>query len=216
MNSRRVTARSNPGPKSPSVLGTLHAAGVPLGVVTNCSETLGRLAASRIPVPFSVIVTAERAGCYKPEPQPYRLALDELGVVAERCLFVAGSAYDLFGTARVGLPTWWHDRIGMTAPPDAPAPIAHHRTLAPLLVHALSRCAARMHTNDASADIYPQPYPCSSMCIHGSIFSPGAMDPNWNKQLSYAPTNIHVVIPAAVIPAKAGTQMRAWSPLSRG
>jgi hypothetical protein len=32
------------------------------------------------------------------------LALDELGVVAERCLFVAGSAYDLFGTARVGLP----------------------------------------------------------------------------------------------------------------
>ena len=66
------------------------------------------------------------------------VALDELGVVAERCLFVAGSAYDLFGTARVGLPTWWHDRIGMTAPPDAPAPIAHHRTLAPLLAHALS------------------------------------------------------------------------------
>ena len=138
MNSRPVTGRSNPGPKSPSVLGTLHAAGVPLGVVTNCSEALGRLAASRIPVPFSVIVTAERAGCYKPEPQPYRLALDELGVVAERCLFVAGSAYDLFGTARVGLPTWWHDRIGMTAPPDAPAPIARHRTLAPLLAHALS------------------------------------------------------------------------------
>ena len=53
MNSRRVTARSNPGPKPPSVLGALHAAGVPLGVVTNCSETLGRLAASRIPVPFT-------------------------------------------------------------------------------------------------------------------------------------------------------------------
>jgi FMN phosphatase YigB (HAD superfamily) len=116
----------------------LHAAGVPLGVVTNCSETLGHLAASRIPVPFSLIVTAERAGCYKPAPKPYRMALDELGIVAERCLFVAGSAYDLFGTARVGLPTWWHDRIGMTAPAEAPAPIAHHRTLAPLLEHALS------------------------------------------------------------------------------
>ena len=127
-----------PWPEAAEVLGALHAAGVPLGVVTNCSEALGRLAASRIPVPFSVIVTAERAGYYKPEPKPYRLALDELGVVAERCLFVAGSAYDLFGTARVGLPTWWHDRIGMTAPPEAPAPIAHHRTLAPLLAHALS------------------------------------------------------------------------------
>ena len=127
-----------PWPEVADVLGALHAAGVPLGVVTNCSEALGRLAASRIPVPFSVIVTAERAGYYKPEPKPYRLALDELGVVAERCLFVAGSAYDLFGTARVGLPTWWHDRIGMTAPAEAPAPIAHHRTLAPLLAHALS------------------------------------------------------------------------------
>jgi 2-haloacid dehalogenase len=134
-----------PWPEVASVLGTLHAAGVPLGVVTNCSETLGRLAASRIPVPFSVIVTAERAGCYKPEPQPYRLALGELGVVAERCLFVAGSAYDLFGTARVGLPTWWHDRIGMTAPPGAPAPIARHPTLALLLVHALSRARTDAH-----------------------------------------------------------------------
>jgi 2-haloalkanoic acid dehalogenase type II len=127
-----------PWPEAGSVLATLHEAGMPLGVVTNCSESLGRRAAGRIPVPFRVIVTAERAGCYKPDPRPYRLALDELGVEAERCLFVAGSAYDLFGTSRVGLPTWWHDRIGMTKPPDAPAPIAHHCTLTPLLAHALS------------------------------------------------------------------------------
>lgn len=120
------------------VLRTLHEAGVPLGVVTNCSEALGRLAASRVPVPFSVIVTAERAGCYKPDPRPYQVALNEAGAIAERCLFVAGSAYDLFGTARVGLPTWWHDRIGMPMPPDAPPPIAHHRTLTPLPAHVLS------------------------------------------------------------------------------
>ena len=126
-----------PWPEVGDVLGRLHGAGLPLGVVTNCSEELGRLATSRVPVPFSVIVTAERAGCYKPDPRPYRLALEELGVKPERCLFVAGSAYDLLGTARVGLPTWWHDRIGMTAPPDAPAPIAHHCTLTPLLAHVL-------------------------------------------------------------------------------
>jgi 2-haloacid dehalogenase len=106
-------------------------------VVTNCSEALGRLAANRVPVPLEVIVTAERAGCYKPDPRPYRLALEELGIQPERCLFVAGSAYDLFGTACIGLPTWWHDRIGMTAPPNAPAPIAHHRTLTPLPAHVL-------------------------------------------------------------------------------
>ena len=127
-----------PWPEAGDVLAKLHAAGMPLGIVTNCSEALGRLAAGRIPVPFSVIVTAERAGHYKPDPRPYRLALNELGVAAEHCLFVAGSAYDLFGTARVGMPTWWHDRIGMTVPPDTPSPIAHHRTLTPLLTHALS------------------------------------------------------------------------------
>ena len=126
-----------PWPEAPGVVGSLHDAGVLLGVVTNCSEALGRLAVARITVPFQVVVTAERAGHYKPAPTPYRLALHELDVEPQHCLFVAGSAYDLIGTARVGLPTWWHDRIGMAAPPDAPAPIARHATLTPLLEHVL-------------------------------------------------------------------------------
>jgi 2-haloalkanoic acid dehalogenase type II len=127
-----------PWPEAASVLGKLHDAGIALGAVTNCSEVLGRLAADRVPVPLDVVVTAERAGYYKPDPQPYQLALEEIGVVAERCLFVAGSAYDLFGAARVGLPAWWHNRIGMAKPPNAPVPIAHHRTLTPLPAYALS------------------------------------------------------------------------------
>ena len=99
-------AELDPWPEVRDVLQTLHEAGVALGVVTNCSEQLGRIAADRIGVPFTVFVTAERAGYYKPQPQPYQLALDELPVPANRCLFVAGSGYDLFGTARVHLPTW--------------------------------------------------------------------------------------------------------------
>ncbi|HEY7581036.1 MAG TPA: HAD-IA family hydrolase [Acetobacteraceae bacterium] len=126
-----------PWPEAGEVLGHLHRAAVPLGVVTNCSETLGRLAIARLPVPFRVVVTAERVGYYKPDPMPYRLALNELGVEARHCLFVAGSAYDLIGTARVGLATWWHNRIGMAAQPDAPAPIAQHATLTPLVTHVL-------------------------------------------------------------------------------
>jgi FMN phosphatase YigB (HAD superfamily) len=61
------------------------------------------------------------------------MALDELGLAPGRCLFVAGSAYDLFGTSKVGLPAYWHDRIGMAPPRNAPEPIAHHRSLYPLL-----------------------------------------------------------------------------------
>jgi 2-haloacid dehalogenase len=118
-----------PWPGVAPVLRQLAEAGLRLGIVTNCSESLGRIAASRVGVSFDVVVTAERAGCYKPDSRAYRLALDELHVPAERCLFVAGSAYDLFGTAGVGLPTYWHDRVGMPRPDGAPEPLAHHRTL---------------------------------------------------------------------------------------
>jgi 2-haloalkanoic acid dehalogenase type II len=121
-----------PWPEVNEVLGTL-ARHVPLAVVTNCSETLGQIAAARIGVAFGVVVTAERAGYYKPHPRPYSLALEALGEGPETVLFVAGSPYDLFGAAAIGMPVYWHNRLHMTAPPEAPAPLAHHDSLYPLL-----------------------------------------------------------------------------------
>jgi 2-haloalkanoic acid dehalogenase type II len=122
-------AELRPWPAVPESLLALEAANVPMGIVTNCSERLAGIAASCVGVRFNVLVTAERAAFYKPDPRPYLLALRELGVEPARCLFVAGSAYDLVGTARVGLPTYWHDRVGMTAPEGAPAPLAHQASL---------------------------------------------------------------------------------------
>ena len=121
-----------PWPEVREVLSALRRAGVALGVVTNCSEELGAKAVARTGVEFDIVVTAERAGYYKPDPRPYQMALGELNVAAGRCLFVAGSAYDLLGTSKVGLPTYWHDRLGMTPPQDTPNPMAHHRSLFPL------------------------------------------------------------------------------------
>jgi 2-haloacid dehalogenase len=112
-----------------------------LGVVTNCSERLGREAAALLSVSWDVIITAEAAGVYKPDPRPYRLALEALGLPPERVLFVAGSGYDLIGTARVGLDTYWHNRVGLQPPPGAPAPMAEGRTLAgvsPLILSSKS------------------------------------------------------------------------------
>lgn len=100
-----------------------------LGVVTNCSERLGRIAARRVGVPFEVVVTSERAGYYKPDPRPYELAIRELALDKEEILFVAGSAFDLVGTARVGLDTYWHNRVGLKRPGQAPAPLREARTL---------------------------------------------------------------------------------------
>ena len=54
---------------------------------------LGRIAANRVGIPFTVFVTADRAGYYKPQPQPYQLAMNELRVKPNRCLFVAGIGF---------------------------------------------------------------------------------------------------------------------------
>jgi 2-haloacid dehalogenase len=89
-------------PEAAGVLAALRRV-FPLGVGTNCSEQLGRIAASRTGGAFAVVVTAERAGFYKPHPRPYQMALEALGVTAGRCLFVAGSPYDLFRARSPGL-----------------------------------------------------------------------------------------------------------------
>ena len=124
-------ARLTPWPEAGPVLAGLSKSHK-LGVVTNCSERLGRIAAERVGVRFEVMVTAERAGFYKPDPRPYRLAIEELGVTATQTLFVAGSGYDLFGTSKVGLDTYWHNRVGMAAPEGAPPPMVQRPSLSEL------------------------------------------------------------------------------------
>lgn len=91
-----------------------------LAVVTNCSKRLGERAAARLGVSWDAVVTSEEAGFYKPDPRPYELALQRLEVQASDAAFVAGSGYDMFGTAAVGLRTYWHNRVGLARPHGAP------------------------------------------------------------------------------------------------
>lgn len=104
-----------------------------LAVVTNCSSRLGHRAAARLGIDWDVVVTSEEAGFYKPDPRPYRMALDRLGVKAEDAAFVAGSGYDMFGTSAVGLRTFWHNRVGLGLPQGAPSPELQAATLEPAL-----------------------------------------------------------------------------------
>ncbi len=99
-----------PWPEAREVLNRLS---VPMAVATNCSIRLGRRAADRVSVPFEVVVTAESVGFYKPRPEPYRAVLAVLGTEPERTLFVAGSASDVPGAKGVGMPVYWHNRIGL-------------------------------------------------------------------------------------------------------
>ena len=104
-----------------------------VGFTTDAGLRLGVIAGDQVPgkpIPRKTVGTADQAQAF--EPRPYALALAELGVAPADCLFVAGSAYDLYGAASVGMPVFWHDRIGMEMPPDAPPPLCRHESLRPL------------------------------------------------------------------------------------
>jgi 2-haloalkanoic acid dehalogenase type II len=109
---------SAPWPDVPGVLSQLHS--YRRFIVTNCSERLGSLAAARAGK-FDLVMTAERAGAYKPDPRPYRAALDTLGLQGQRVLFVAGSAHDVDGASRAGMDVYWANRGRVPAPADAKA-----------------------------------------------------------------------------------------------
>jgi 2-haloacid dehalogenase len=116
-----------PWPEAPAVLRDLHT-DHRIALVTNTSHELARRAARRLGVRVDALVSAEAAGYYKPRPEPYRAALDALGVPA---LFVAGSAGDVPGASAVGMPVIWHNRVGAPAV-DGPEPLAVIETLDPL------------------------------------------------------------------------------------
>jgi 2-haloalkanoic acid dehalogenase type II len=115
-------------PEAEAVLRKIPA---PLAVATNCSIRLGRLAADRVGVPFKIVETAESIGFYKPRPEVYLAVLQKLGTAPERTLFVAGSASDVPGAKGVGMPVYWHNRIGLP-PRDDARPDFLEKSLEPL------------------------------------------------------------------------------------
>jgi 2-haloacid dehalogenase len=126
-----------PWPEAPGVLTEL-ARHVPLGVATNCSVALGNRAARRVGDMFKAVLTAEAVGWYKPRPEPYRAVAAALGARPERTLFVAGSAVDVPGAREVGMPVYWHNRIGRPAHAGA-VPDYEERSLDRLLEVMLDR-----------------------------------------------------------------------------
>ena len=114
----RRWGESTPWPDVPEVLARLHS--YTCFIVTNCSERLGALAAARVGK-FDLVMTAERAGAYKPDPRPYRAAIDALTLQRKHVLFVAGSAHDVGGASRAGMDVYWANRGRVPAPTDGHA-----------------------------------------------------------------------------------------------
>jgi 2-haloalkanoic acid dehalogenase type II len=124
----------SPWPEAGSVLSGL-AQHLPLAVATNCSDRLAWIAANRTGARFGTIVTAENVGFYKPRPEVYRAVLARLGTEPARTLFVAGSASDVPGAKGIGMPVYWHNRIGLRPRNDA-RPDIMKASLQPLVEYA--------------------------------------------------------------------------------
>ncbi|MGH2737899.1 MAG: haloacid dehalogenase type II [Actinomycetota bacterium] len=114
-----------------------------LGVVTNCDGDLFAASNQRLGVRFDWVVTAERVRSYKPNPRHFQVALETIGVSADRILHVAQSLFhDHVPAKRLGLTTVWIDRragrpgSGAT-PPAAAEPDATYPTLAAFAEAAL-------------------------------------------------------------------------------
>ena len=95
-----------------------------LGVITNCDDDLFAASNRRLGVAFDWVITAESMGSYKPNPRNFTIALERIGLPADRILHVAQSLFhDHVSAQRLGLRTVWidrrHDRPGSGATPPA-------------------------------------------------------------------------------------------------
>lgn len=69
-------------------------------------------------------LSADAVRRWKPAPQPYRYALDVLGLPADRVALVAAHAWDCHGARRAGLRTGWISRLeGRPSPVFDPADV---------------------------------------------------------------------------------------------
>jgi HAD superfamily hydrolase (TIGR01509 family) len=96
--------RFRPLPGVPEELDRLAARGVALAVVSNwdasLAETLRQLELDRY---FAVVVTSAEAGVAKPDPRPFRLALERLGAEARRAVHVGDGTADEEGARAAGM-----------------------------------------------------------------------------------------------------------------
>jgi 2-haloalkanoic acid dehalogenase type II len=85
-----------------------------LAIVSNIDRDLLADSVGRLQAPLSCLVTAEDVRAYKPDPAPFRLALERLGVPAGAILHAAfGWKYDLGPARALGMRTCFVNRGGV-------------------------------------------------------------------------------------------------------
>jgi beta-phosphoglucomutase-like phosphatase (HAD superfamily) len=126
--SRLVGAYSalRPWPDTRETLERFKAAGLLLAPLANYSPDMlaPLLEQAGLTSFFDVQISTDAAGSFKPDPKAYALGPSALGVPRERIAFAAFGGWDAAGAAWFGFPTFWVNRLGVTAEELAPGPDA--------------------------------------------------------------------------------------------
>ena len=90
-----------------SILSQLYELSIPWGIVTNKphSMTAPLLEELDLPNPPGCVVSGDRLPQRKPHPAPLRLGADELGIDAERCVYVGDARRDIDAGRAAGMTT---------------------------------------------------------------------------------------------------------------
>jgi 2-haloacid dehalogenase len=119
--------------ETPRALETLRGRGLRLGVLAQSSaaatDNVLRFAGLRDR--FELILSAQDAGAYKPDPRPYRYALEQTGAESGHAVCMVSTFWwDVAGAKRAGLCTGWVARRERALLDTVPAPDYTGRDLA--------------------------------------------------------------------------------------
>ena len=75
------------------------------------------------------VFSADTIGIFKPAPQVYQLAADQLGSTPEEILFFSSNAWDVSGAAAFGFQVVWVNRFVQTPERLPGTPVLEIKTL---------------------------------------------------------------------------------------
>jgi 2-haloacid dehalogenase len=116
---------------APAALEQLRGIGLRLGVLTQSdlapADAVLRFAGLRDRI--EIVISAPESGAFKPDPRPYRMALERLHAPADEVALVAAHWWDVAGAKAAGLRTGWVARRDLVLPDGLPEPDVGGRDL---------------------------------------------------------------------------------------
>jgi putative hydrolase of the HAD superfamily len=102
---QRMAAELKPDEAMIAAAAAVRAAGIPVGILSNSwgSQPLDPYAAWHLDDNYDVVVISDRVGVRKPERRIYEIAVEQIGVPAELCVFVDDVAAYLEPARKLGM-----------------------------------------------------------------------------------------------------------------